>query len=115
MTKPTAKPRKPSAQRGAAYAEGGGREMFGRGDRTKVDVPDSAGPQTPGRTSQRATSKPKFAEGGGNKMVPRQAAEPAQAGQAGKKETPPGSRHASGGLDAIGGISRPAKPGQCGT
>lgn len=38
--------------------------MFGKGDRTEVDVSDSAGPETPGITSSKSKSKPDFAEGG---------------------------------------------------
>jgi hypothetical protein len=109
MTKPTPKPKKPDVQRGAAYARGGDTKMFGRGDRTRVAVEDSAGRQTSGITSQKAKSKPTFAGGGGDKMVPRQAAERAMPGKTGKKETPAGSPRASGGL------SRPARPGECGT
>jgi len=71
---------------------------------------NSAGLETPGITSQKAKSKPKFAEGGGKgKMFPRQAAETAAPGQSGRKATAAGSKHATGGL------ALPAKPGQCGT
>jgi hypothetical protein len=108
MTKPTPKPKKPDVQRGAAYARGGDTKMFGKGDRTKVATEDSAGPQTPAITSQKARDKNKFAEGGSRHgMVARQAAEPAMAGRVRKKETPAGSERATGGL------ARPAKPGQC--
>src|SRR5262249_61570320 len=111
----TPKPKKPSAQRRATYAEGSSTRMFGEGDRTKVATEDSAGEQTPGRTSQKSRHNPKFAEGGLERgMYPRQAAEPAEPGQVGTKATPAGSPRASGGLDAIGGLARPAKPGQTG-
>src|SRR6516162_4643065 len=50
-----------------------------------------------------------LAEGGSRHgMFPKQAAEPAKAGQTGKEATPAGSKRASGGL------SSPAKAGQCG-
>jgi len=75
-------------------------------------VPDSAGEQTPAITSQKARDKKTFAEGGGDKMVPRQAAEPARPGRTGKPLTPPGSKHATAELslavkpkdDGIGGL-----------
>jgi len=109
MTKPTPKPRKPDVQRGAAFAEGGSAHMAGRGDRTVTATEDSAGEQTPGISSQKAKDKAKFARGGGARMVARQAAEPAMAGKTGKKETAGGSPRATGGL------SRPARAGECGT
>ena len=110
MTKPTPKPRKPDVQRGAAYARGGDTEMFGKGDRTKVAIEDTAGEQTAAITSQKAKDKRKFAEGGSRHgMFPRQAAESARPGQSGKKATAAGSERATGGL------SRPARPGECGT
>src|SRR5215813_11987722 len=69
MTRPTAKPKKPSAQRDRAYAEGGSgpdQKMFGKGDRAKTATIDSAGPQQPGRTGQHPDKAGgKFAEGGG--------------------------------------------------
>jgi len=130
MTRPTAKPKKPSAQRDRAYAEGGSgpdQKMFGKGDRAKTATIDSAGPQQPGRTGQHPDKAGgKFAEGGGNRMVKRQAAEPAMAGKTGKKETPAGSPRASGGLSLsvkpksieesrpVGGLARPALPGRTG-
>ena len=108
MTAPTAKPKKRSVERGAAYARGGDTEMFGKGTRTKVATADSAGEQTSAITSQKAKDKKPFAEGGSRHgMVAKQAAERSRPGQTGKKETPVGSRRASGGL------SLPAKPGQC--
>src|SRR5262249_26680816 len=109
MTRPTLKPRKPDVQRGRVYAAGGSTKMFGKGDRTKVAAEDSAGEQIPGISSQRARDKKKFAEGGEQHMVARQAAERARPGQTGKKETAAGSERASGGL------ARPARPGECGT
>jgi hypothetical protein len=50
----------------------------------------------------------KLAERGARHMFPKQAAGPAKAGQTGKEETLAGSKRAAGGL------SSPAKPGQCG-
>src|SRR5262245_17010751 len=64
MVTPTPKPKKSSAQRGATYAEGSDTSMHGKGDRTKTSTPDSAGPETPGRTAAISKSNPKFAEGG---------------------------------------------------
>jgi hypothetical protein len=71
---PKAKPRKTSQQHGKTYGEGGDTSMLGKDDRTRVAVEDSAGPQTPGRTSQKSKANPKFAEGG----TKRQAAEGAE-------------------------------------
>jgi len=59
MTAPTAKPRKPSAQRGAALARGGATKMFKQ---------QAANPQKPGRTAhevQGAAPGAKRAAGGG--------------------------------------------------
>jgi len=74
---PKPKPKKPSAQHGKTYGEGGSgptQKMFGKGDHTRVATEDSAGPQTPGRTSQKSKDNPRFAEGG----TKRQAAEGAE-------------------------------------
>ena len=100
----------PGSQTRAPLAEGGGSRMAGRGDRTTTAASDAAGKQQPGGTGHRTVSRgSKLAEGGAQHMFPKQAAEPAKAGQTGKEETLAGSRRASGGL------SLPAKPGQCGT
>jgi len=49
-----------------------------------------------------------LAEGGGKgKMFPKQAAQTAKAGQTGKPVSDP--------KQASGGMSRPARPGECGT
>lgn len=63
--------------------------MLGRGDRTVTATEDAAGEQTPAITSQKSKSKQKFAEGGSQHMVARQAAEPAPAGQTGTKKRRP--------------------------
>src|SRR5262245_10852397 len=86
------KPRKTSAQRGATYAEGSDTPMHGRGDRTITAPEDSAGPQTPGRTSQKSKANPRVREGGSK----RQAA----------TETPG---------RVAGGLAYPALPGATGT
>ena len=82
--------------------------------KSAVAAADSAGEQTPAITSQKARDKATSAKGGGQRMFPRQAAEPAEPGQTGTEATPAGSQRAAGGLDAIGGLARPAKPGQTG-
>jgi hypothetical protein len=65
MTRPTPKPKKPSRERPAKYNEGGGsNEMLGKGDRIKVAVQDSAGPQTAGVTSSKAKANPPSPKGG---------------------------------------------------
>jgi hypothetical protein len=38
--------------------------MHGKGDRTITAPEDAAGPQTPGRTSQKSKENPRFPEGG---------------------------------------------------
>jgi hypothetical protein len=93
--KPTLK--KKSVQHGKTYGEGGDTPMHGKGDRTKVDTPDSAGPQIPAITSQKAKSNPRFAEGGQK----RQAVEEAE----GKVQR----------VRVAGGLAFPALAGACGT
>ena len=112
---PTAKPKR-SAPLRADLAEGGETSMHGKGTRTTTAPKDSAGTQKPGGTAHATSSRgSQLAEGGKGEMFPKQAAEPAKAGQTGKNETPAGSPRASGGLAAIGGIARPARAGECGT
>jgi hypothetical protein len=104
---PTASPKKSKPLR-ATLAKGGDTSMAGRGDRTKTAPEDSAGKQHPGSTAHKTSDDGgKFAEGGKERMFPKQAAQPAKAGQTGKPVSD--LRQASGGL------SRPARPGQCGT
>jgi hypothetical protein len=101
------------AQRRITFGKGGSTKMFGRGDRTKVATADSAGEQTPATTSQKAKDKRKFAEGG---AMPRSGgvSKPAPASPTG----PPGATASQSTRDYPargGGLSRPARPGTCGT
>ena len=61
---PKAKPRKTSRQHGKTYGVGGDDHMFGENDRTRTASEDAAGPQTPGRTSQKSKENPRFPKGG---------------------------------------------------
>jgi hypothetical protein len=76
---------KKSSQRPAALARGGGRDrMLGKGDRTQTASSDAAGPQHAGGTAHKTSRT--------------------------------GGKFAAGGekVQHIGGLSRPAKAGQCG-
>src|SRR5262245_35062785 len=76
--------KKASKQHDADFAEGGeSNRMAGRGDRTKTDTEDSAGPQTAGRTGSISKNNPKFAGGGGKKEGLGGIARPARGGQTG--------------------------------
>jgi hypothetical protein len=102
-----------STQRRITFGKGGSTKMLGRGDRTKVATADSAGEQTPAITSQKAKDKRKFAEGG---TMPRSGglASPAKPEHTG----PPGATAGQSTRDYPakgGGLSRPARPGECGT
>ena len=104
---PTPKPKRSASLR-ADLAEGGETSMHGKGDRTNTAPEDSAGEQHPGGTAHKTSSRGSMlAEGGGTKMFKRQAAEPAQGGRTGKGQSAATSA-------SIGGIARPAKPGQTG-
>ena len=105
---PTA-PSKKSTPLRATLAKGGDTSMAGRGDRTKTAPEDSAGKQQPGSTAHKTSSRGSMlAEGGkGQHMFPKQAAQQAKAGQTGKPVSDP--------KQASGGLSRPARAGQCGT
>ena len=104
---PTAKPKR-SAPLRADLAEGGDTKMAGRGDRTTTAPEDSAGTQRSGGTAHKTSSRgSRLAEGGKEKMFPKQAAQTAKAGQTGKPVSDP--------KQASGGLSRPARPGECGT
>ena len=94
----------------AAFAKGGGPKMLGRGDRTRTASKDSAGKQAPGRTGHMTSSRGSaLAEGGDTKMFKRQAADPAPPGRTSKAQEAASPKQASG------GVSRPARPGECGT
>jgi hypothetical protein len=96
MTKPTPKPKKPSAQRGASYA---------RGSSTRMHKPQAAGPDRAGNTGKDQSAAPgsKRAVGGAAKFGPSSAVA-AKAGQTGTDSVRP-----------VGGMARPARPGECGT
>jgi len=96
-----------TTQRRVVFGKGGSTKMFGKGDRTNVAEPNSAGEQTPAITSQRARTKTRFAEGG---EMPRSGgrSEPVKSEHTG----PPGTPARQSTRD-YGGISRPAKPGRC--
>jgi len=84
--------------------------MHGKGDRTKTAPEDSAGEQRPGSTAHKTSSRGSvLAEGGSERMLKRQAADPSSPGHTGK------SHDAASPKQASGGISRPARPGSCGT
>src|SRR5262245_2261328 len=102
---------KKSHQKGETFAEGSSTPMFGKGDRTITASSDAAVTQQGGSTAHKTSARGGKLTMGGSRhgMFGKQAAEPAMAGRTGKKETPAGSRRASG------GISRPARPGECGT
>jgi hypothetical protein len=112
---PKALPKR-SAQKGATYAEGGSTQMLGKGDRTITAASDAAVTQQPGSTAHKTSARGGKLTMGGSRhgMFPRQAAEPAAAGQTGREKTLAGSKRASGGLDATGGVARPAKAGRTG-
>lgn len=76
---------KKEGQHDVEFAKGGDTPMFGSGDRTKVATPDSAGPEKPGQTASIATSNPKYAEGGKEKMFGYSPSVPAKAGQTGAR------------------------------
>ena len=104
---PTAPPKKAKPLR-ADLAEGGATKMAVKGDRTTTAPEDSAGKQSSGHTGHSTSSRGSMlAEGGKGKMFPKQAAQTAKAGQTGKP--------ASDFKQASGGLSRPARPGECGT
>jgi hypothetical protein len=93
---PKAKPRKPTAQRGATYARGGSTRMF---------KPQAAGPDRAGNTGKDQTAAPgaKGPTGGTARFTPSKAV-PAKAGQVGTDSVRP-----------VGGAARPARAGECGT
>jgi len=104
---PTA-PSKKSTPLRADLAEGGSTKMAGKGDRTVTAGPDAAGKQHPGSTAHKTSSDGgRFAYGGDARMFPKQAAQTAKAGQTGKPVSDP--------KQASGGLSRPARAGECGT
>jgi len=94
----------------APLAKGGATSMAGRGDRTTTAPEDSAGEQRPGSTAHKTSSRGSLlAEGGSQRMLKRQAADPAAGGHTSKTKSAASPKQASG------GISRSARPGQCGT
>jgi len=106
----TPKP-KSSAQRGAALARGGNTPMFGRDNRTRTATADAAGTQTPAITSQKSRDNLKHAAGGtlrrGGSLA--SSATPSRTGP-GDEVTRSSTRNYP-----AGGVSKPARPGQCGT
>ena len=95
-----------------------GTQLFLSGGEVEAPVPKVRGKTaTPVRDSSSVSksslpgsqTRAPLAEGGAQHMFPKQAAEPAKAGQTGKEETLAGSKR------ALGGLSLPAKAGQCGT
>jgi hypothetical protein len=107
---PKAPPKK-SAQKDVTLAKGSDTPMHGKGDRTVTAPADSAGKQRPGTTGHKTSSRGgKLAEGGSPQgMVKRQAADSASPERTGK------SHDAASAKQASGGLSRPARPGSCGT
>jgi len=107
---PTAPPKNSTPLR-ATLAKGGETSMAGKGDRTTTAPTDAAGKQQPGSTAHKTSSRGSaLAEGGkgqGQHMFPKQGAQQAKAGQTGKP--------VSDSKQASGGLSRPARPGECGT
>jgi hypothetical protein len=71
--------------------------MLGKNDRTRTAPEDAAGPQTPGRTSQKSKANPKFATGGPKP----------QATEEGERKV----QH----VRVAGGCAFPAMPGATGT
>src|SRR5262249_29968977 len=62
--------------------------MHGKGDRTKTAPEDSAGEQRPGSTAHKTSSRGSvLAEGGSERMLKRQAADPSSPGHTGKSMT----------------------------
>jgi len=90
------KAQRAATQREAAYGKGGRQRMFKQ---------QAAGPDRPGNTGKDQTSAPgsRRASGGTARFGPSTAA-PAKAGQTGTDSVKP-----------VGGLSRPARPGECGT
>jgi hypothetical protein len=107
---PEAPPKKSRPLR-ADLAEGGDPKMLGKGDRTRTASADAAGTQQAGSTAHKTSSRGStLAEGGSSHgMHKRQGADPARAGVTAKTQSSASPKQASGGL------SRPARPGECGT
>lgn len=104
----TAPPKK-SKQRAADFAEGGKTPMAGKGDRTITASSDAAVTQEPGGTAHKSSSGKLHMGGSRHGMFAKQAADPAPRGTTGKQKAAASPKQASGGL------SRPARPGECGT
>ena len=96
-------------QKGAPLAKGGDTKMAGRGDRTTTAPEDSAGKQAPGSTAHKTASRGSILAEGGKGHLGKQAADPAPPGRTAKPHGAADTKQASGGL------SRPARPGECGT